>query len=90
MRIFAAPDRLVRDPETHLPLPTDGKEVSPHDVHWARLLRDGDVVDAPISEALDHLRDGDGIPVTLPEGDLAEDLANPGTIAALPKKADKA
>lgn len=90
MRIFAAPDRLVRDPETRLPLPVDGKEVADHDVHWTRLLRDGDVINVPISKALDHLRDGDGIPVTLPEGDLAEDLANPGTIAALSKKADKA
>ncbi|WP_157218673.1 DUF2635 domain-containing protein [Flavisphingomonas formosensis] len=51
MRIIAAPDRRVRDPETKALVPDDGQEVSEHDVYWARLLADGDVVPAPETPA---------------------------------------
>lgn len=47
MRIVPAPDRLVRDPETRLPLSGDGLTVDPTNLYWARLLADGDVVEAP-------------------------------------------
>jgi hypothetical protein len=43
IRIYPKPGLLVRDPLTREPLPAEGKEVSPDDVHWIRRLRDGDV-----------------------------------------------
>jgi len=47
MRIVSAPDRLVRDPATRRVVDTDPITINPTDVYWARLLADGDVVEAP-------------------------------------------
>lgn len=49
MLIKAAAGALVRDPFTKLALPTvggddDPVEASDTDLHWARLLTDGDIV----------------------------------------------
>jgi hypothetical protein len=49
MRIFEAPGRLVRDPATMRRLPAEGLEVADGDVHWARMIADGDVGTAPPS-----------------------------------------
>lgn len=46
MHVIPAPGRLVRDPITKLPMPPEGADVDPDDLHWARRLRDGDVVPA--------------------------------------------
>lgn len=47
--------RIVRDPETRRPLPQEGAEV-PRNVHWVRMLRDGDVVmaDPPSQQRSDN------------------------------------
>lgn len=47
MRIVSVPGRLVRDPATRRPVTESGIDVHPHDLHWARLLADGDVQLAP-------------------------------------------
>lgn len=51
MKIRPVPGLLVRDPATMAELPPEGIEVAETDLHWARLLRDGDVVIAPESAA---------------------------------------
>jgi len=50
MRLYPAPDRMVRDPITRAPISESGIEVAtiantaiPVDVYWRRRLRDGDV-----------------------------------------------
>lgn len=47
MLIVPAPDRLVRDPETRRQVGAEGLDIDPTNLYWARLLRDGDVVEAP-------------------------------------------
>ena len=47
MRIVSVPGRLVRDPATRRVVDTDPITINPTDVYWARLLADGDVVEAP-------------------------------------------
>jgi hypothetical protein len=47
--VKAARGRLVRDPVTFRPLPTEGDTAAPitvdlDDPHWWRLYRDGDIV----------------------------------------------
>jgi hypothetical protein len=44
MRVIAAPGLCVRDPRTRQPIGPDGVEVGPHDLDFARMLADGDVV----------------------------------------------
>ena len=43
MRIVSVLGRLVRDPATRRPVDETGIDVEPTDLHWARLLADGDV-----------------------------------------------
>jgi hypothetical protein len=40
----ARPGLIVRDPQTRIPLPEEGREVDENDMFWQRRLRDGDVV----------------------------------------------
>ncbi len=47
MIITSVPGRLVRDPATRRPVDDQGLDIDPTDVHWARLLADRDVVEAP-------------------------------------------
>lgn len=47
MQIVSVPGRLVRDPVTKLPVDKTGITIDPNDLHWARLLADGDVAEAP-------------------------------------------
>lgn len=48
MQILSAPGALVRDPVTkRVVSTTEPLEVDPADVHWARLLADGDLIAAP-------------------------------------------
>jgi hypothetical protein len=47
MRIVSVPGRLVRDPATRRPVDETGIDVDPTDLHWARLIADGDVAPAP-------------------------------------------
>jgi hypothetical protein len=51
MRVVPAPDRLVRDPQTGRQVDADGITIEPTDLYWARLLADGDVVEAPADPA---------------------------------------
>ena len=83
MRIVSVPGRLVRDPVTRRPVDTDGLSIDPTDLYWARLLADGDVVKAPdLARTVTPVVDDKGTPVDPPAGDLATDIASPGTIAA--------
>lgn len=50
MRVYSVPGRLVLDPATYLPLPTDGLDV-PRNAFWIRRLRDGDVTTTPPADA---------------------------------------
>ncbi len=45
MKIKPAPGLSVRDPATMQLLPPEGITVEATDLHWARALRDGDVVE---------------------------------------------
>ncbi|MDR6850389.1 DUF2635 domain-containing protein [Sphingomonas sp. BE137] len=47
MKIVSVPGRLVRDPATQRSVDSDGIDIDPTDLNWARLLADGDVVEAP-------------------------------------------
>lgn len=47
MRIVSVPGRLVRDPVTRRVVDAAGITIDPTDVHWVRLIADGDVVEAP-------------------------------------------
>lgn len=48
MKIVSAPGALVRDPVTQRVVSEhDPLTIDPLDVHWARLLIDGDVLPAP-------------------------------------------
>ena len=47
MFIMPAPDRLVRDPETRRPVGEEGLTIDPTNLYWARVIADGDVVEAP-------------------------------------------
>ncbi|MDR7259875.1 hypothetical protein J2X47_004081 [Sphingomonas sp. BE270] len=48
MKIVSVPGRLVRDPATRRPVDSDGIDIDPTDLVWARLLADGDVAAAPV------------------------------------------
>lgn len=48
MKIVSVPGRLVRDPATRRPVDSDGIDIDPTDLSWARLLADGDVAAAPV------------------------------------------
>ncbi|MFP3274695.1 MAG: DUF2635 domain-containing protein [Paraburkholderia sp.] len=43
MMVYPVPGRRVRDPVTKQILAAEGLDVSPHDLFWARRLRDEDV-----------------------------------------------
>lgn len=44
MYVKPGPGLVVRDPVTKTLMPAEGMEVPDGDLHWERLLRDGDVV----------------------------------------------
>lgn len=46
----ARPDLVVRDPQTHQPLPADG-DLKPLDTYWQRRLIDGDVIEVDTAAA---------------------------------------
>lgn len=46
MYVKPAPGALIRDPVTKLVMPAEGNNVPDGDLHYARLLRDGDIVKA--------------------------------------------
>jgi Protein of unknown function (DUF2635) len=43
MRVKPAPGRTVRDPESMVILPPEGREVKDGDLFWLRRIRDADV-----------------------------------------------
>lgn len=60
--VKAAAGALVRHPHTQQPLPQfpsddDPVEVDETNIHWARLLRDGDIIPIPVLEPLDPAPD---------------------------------
>lgn len=50
MRIIAVEGRVARDPHTRRIVDADGQDIDPADIHWARLLADGDVAEAPATD----------------------------------------
>ncbi len=51
MFIMPVPGRLVRDPETRRAVGEEGLTIDPTNLYWARVVADGDVVEAPEPKA---------------------------------------
>jgi hypothetical protein len=52
IRVYPAPGRKVREPNTMRAVPPEGIEVSDSDLYWVRRLRDKDVVTVKPAPAL--------------------------------------